>query len=153
MSGGPTSLVPIVMDINGGGRTAWILSAIYDNPHFSMKGSLWVNLQEMAPGIDKPWLKERLDKALSHLEWSLMFPHASVTHLNPLKSDHSPLLVNLVEAAGPNRYKRTFRMLVARLTHPSFDVLLCNSWNAYLPWSDTISHLQDDFKKWNREVS
>lgn len=65
-------------------------------------------------------LKERLDRGLANLDWRLQFPDASVTHLNPLKSDHSPLLVSLTEPLGINRHRRPFRMLAAWLTHPEF---------------------------------
>ncbi|XP_020236673.1 uncharacterized protein LOC109816188 [Cajanus cajan] len=38
-------------------------------------------------------LFERLDRALVSYEWCVRFPDASLSHLNPLKSDHTPILV------------------------------------------------------------
>ncbi|XP_020218078.1 uncharacterized protein LOC109801423 [Cajanus cajan] len=38
---------------------------------------------------------ERLDRSLASYEWRILFPNAALNHLNPLKSDHAPILLRL----------------------------------------------------------
>ncbi|XP_019465327.1 PREDICTED: uncharacterized protein LOC109363517 [Lupinus angustifolius] len=83
-------------------------------------------------------VKERLDRGLWNLDWRLLFLHASITHLNPLKSDHSHLLVNLTvwnkEVFG-DIFKRKNRLL-RRLNGITKKLAL---------WSDAfLEHLQTD---------
>ncbi|KAF7833065.1 Non-LTR retroelement reverse transcriptase [Senna tora] len=42
----------------------------------------------------------RLDRALANMGWRNEFPEASVLHLPPLKSDHSPILIRLHGEVG-----------------------------------------------------
>ncbi|XP_019465407.1 PREDICTED: uncharacterized protein LOC109363611 [Lupinus angustifolius] len=65
-------------------------------------------------------LKERLYRALSNMDLRLKFSIASITHLNLLKSDHSPLLMNFTENKGPNHGRQPFRMSAVWFSHPSF---------------------------------
>ncbi|KAL3638072.1 hypothetical protein CASFOL_018085 [Castilleja foliolosa] len=38
-------------------------------------------------------IQQRLDRAVSNMDWLTVFPQASVTHLNPSTSDHCPILI------------------------------------------------------------
>ncbi|XP_019438842.1 PREDICTED: uncharacterized protein LOC109344534 [Lupinus angustifolius] len=100
----------------------------------------------------KGGLKERLDRVLANLEWRLKFPLVEVFHLNPMKSDHSPLLLSLLGALSPNLHQRPFRMLVASFSHPSFEDLIRKIWEPHRSWQDAISNLQNKLKVWNKEV-
>lgn len=40
-------------------------------------------------------IQERLDRGFSNETWKLMFPHALITHLSALQSDHKPLHLQL----------------------------------------------------------
>ena len=110
-------------------------------------------------GFNGPWytwqrnrLKERLDRALSNLDWRIKFAHASVTHLNKLKSDHSPLLLSLLENSAPNRRRRPFRMLASWFSHPNFEATVRNCWKLELDWVSVVNHLQAELQTWNKEV-
>lgn len=76
-------------------------------------------------------LKERLDRGLANLKWSLRFPDAHVTHLNPLKSDQPPLLLSLEVVPGLNRHRRPFPMLATWMTHPGFHELVKQAWDPH----------------------
>ncbi|RYQ84862.1 hypothetical protein Ahy_B10g104360 [Arachis hypogaea] len=66
-------------------------------------------------------LVERLDRALSNMDWHIKFPEACFRHLPMLKTDHSPICLQLSSNASINRGRRLFRFVVAWLTHPDFD--------------------------------
>ncbi|XP_025682381.1 uncharacterized protein [Arachis hypogaea] len=51
-------------------------------------------------------LAERLDRGLSNLEWQLAFPEALVKHMPMLKSDHSPICLQLSPVSEKNRGNR-----------------------------------------------
>ncbi|XP_019422981.1 PREDICTED: uncharacterized protein LOC109332454 [Lupinus angustifolius] len=195
------------MDVRGEGGHSWILSAIYSNPHFGLRSSLWDSLRSLTENMDKPWclvgdfnvvaelseregssssshpkdasnfasfirdcnlidlgfvglwftwrrgrLKERLDRGLRNLDWRLLFLHASITHLNPLKSNHSPLLVNLTGTSEPNRQRRPFRFLASLMSHPSYHELIRTSWQIYPSWMETINQLKESLLVWNKKV-
>jgi hypothetical protein len=40
-------------------------------------------------------IRERLDRGVANGDWSVMHPEASVQHLDYMKSDHRPILVNI----------------------------------------------------------
>ena len=39
-------------------------------------------------------IKERLDRGLGNVEWTLLFPSAEIHHLPRVKSDHCPIMLN-----------------------------------------------------------
>ncbi|RYR35538.1 hypothetical protein Ahy_A10g050689 [Arachis hypogaea] len=65
-------------------------------------------------------LVERLDRDLSNLEWQLAFPEAIVKHMPMLKSDHSPICLQLSPVSEQNRGRRPFCFLAALIMHPDF---------------------------------
>ncbi|RYQ99609.1 hypothetical protein Ahy_B07g087554 [Arachis hypogaea] len=65
-------------------------------------------------------LAERLDRGLSNLDWQIAFPEARIKHLPMLKSDHSPICLQLLSPMDHNRGRRPFRFLASWLTHPDF---------------------------------
>ncbi|PKI46345.1 hypothetical protein CRG98_033240 [Punica granatum] len=56
---------------------------------FSGNKHTWTNKRIGAANI-----RERLDRAISNIDWRLLFPKASVLHLPAVSSDHNPLLLN-----------------------------------------------------------
>lgn len=54
------------------------------------------------------WFKEKLDRAMANREWSDIFPNALLSVRTSPKSDHKPLLINMV-AQNDRRPFRTFR--------------------------------------------
>ncbi|RYQ83778.1 hypothetical protein Ahy_B10g102615 [Arachis hypogaea] len=69
-------------------------------------------------------LAERLDRGLSNLDWQIAFPEARIKHLPMLKSDHSPICLQLLSPMDHNRGRRPFRFLASWLTHPDFGNVL-----------------------------
>ncbi|KAK9748444.1 hypothetical protein RND81_02G057900 [Saponaria officinalis] len=63
-----------------------------DDLHSSGCEFTWSNKQE---GASRVWCK--LDRALANSAWLLSYPSTSVQFLSPGVSDHSPLLLNLLE--------------------------------------------------------
>ncbi|KAL7165830.1 hypothetical protein ACSBR2_036656 [Camellia fascicularis] len=61
---------------------------------------------------------ERLDRALSNLEWRTMFPEATVKVLPRTYSDHSPLLVYTQGMHTLNPSQRPFRFEATWISHP-----------------------------------
>ncbi|CAL0332832.1 unnamed protein product [Lupinus luteus] len=45
----------LTLEAKGCGMYFWILSTIYNSPHFSLRGSLWETLRELVDEMDKPW--------------------------------------------------------------------------------------------------
>ncbi|XP_025608011.1 uncharacterized protein [Arachis hypogaea] len=88
-------------------------------------------------------LTERLDRGLSNLDWQITFPEASVKHLPMLKSDHSPICLQLSNSMIQNRGRRPFRFLASWITHPEFGKLVDTSWNVKNSWDEGIT----EFKK------
>ncbi|XP_072066946.1 uncharacterized protein [Arachis hypogaea] len=57
-------------------------------------------------------LEERLDRGLSNLDWQIAFPEACVKHLPMLKSDHSPIYLQLSNTMIQNRGRPSFLSLL-----------------------------------------
>lgn len=68
--------------------------------------------------------RKHLDRAICNLDWHLRFEHSEITHLPKLKSDHSPLLLNLEHRRYGNRRRKPFRFEAIWLTHPISTILL-----------------------------
>ncbi|XP_020209260.1 uncharacterized protein LOC109794201 [Cajanus cajan] len=69
-------------------------------------------------------LYEHLDRSLVSYDWHISFPDASLIHLNPFKSDHSPILLHFGLDENLRRRKRPFGFEAAWLTHEAFQGLM-----------------------------
>ncbi|KAL4284332.1 hypothetical protein GQ457_16G009900 [Hibiscus cannabinus] len=76
---------------------------------------------------------------------------SQVFHLQKLRSDHRPILLNTYLNDG-NRGNRPFRYLVAWNEHPDFQNLLSSTWLIDRPFQDNISEFQDKSRKWSLDV-
>ncbi|XP_015972045.1 uncharacterized protein LOC107495409 [Arachis duranensis] len=56
-------------------------------------------------------LAKRLDRGLSNLDWQIAFPETFIKHMPMLKSDHSPICLQLSPVSSQNRGRRPFRFL------------------------------------------
>nr|KYP65965.1 Putative ribonuclease H protein At1g65750 family [Cajanus cajan] len=97
-------------------------------------------------------LLERLDRVLASYEWRIAFPEAVLTHLNPLKSYHVPILLKLSSNGYMRCSRRPFRFEAAWLTHASFQELLKKEWTTNARWNMRINNIQQAFTKWNKSV-
>ncbi|KAL7231768.1 hypothetical protein ACSBR2_009911 [Camellia fascicularis] len=96
---------------------------------------------------------ERLDRALSNVEWRTRFPKAAVRTLPRTYSDHSPLVVYTQGMHTLNPSKRPFRFEAAWMTHPGLIDIIKST------WADMNNNLLDStveftlrVKEWNKEV-
>ncbi|XP_020234400.1 uncharacterized protein LOC109814395 [Cajanus cajan] len=80
-------------------------------------------------------LFERLDRALASYDWRLLFPKATLSHLNPLKLDHSPILLKLNPDRSERPTRRPFRFEAAWLTHDGFFDIMRREWNVHQAWN------------------
>ncbi|KAF7833342.1 non-LTR retroelement reverse transcriptase-like [Senna tora] len=79
----------------------------------------------------------RLDRALANEAWRMKFPEASVLHLPPLKSDHSPVFVRMRDVINNQRNgERPFRVLAAWLLHEDFPNVVHAAWRPNMRWND-----------------
>ncbi|XP_072066677.1 uncharacterized protein [Arachis hypogaea] len=76
----------------------------------------------------------------------------SIKHLPSLKSNHSPIYLQLSPVALPNRRRRPFHFLAAWLNHPKFDNLVSNNWRVQESWSNGVENFKSSLKTWNSEV-
>ncbi|XP_020206760.1 uncharacterized protein LOC109791822 [Cajanus cajan] len=95
-------------------------------------------------------LYERLDRVLINLDWQVIFPHANVLHLHPLKSNHCPIMLKLGGMMNSRNHRRPFRFEAAWLTHPELPKVVYNGWNEQSEWANKMSSLQKCLANWNR---
>ena len=73
-------------------------------------------------------IRERLDRALVTLEWTLLFPMARVFHKSTSVSDHSPLLLKFFEEQKRSRKKNLFRFEAMWLKDSRCDHIVESAW-------------------------
>lgn len=73
---------------------------------------------------EKGNLEIRLDRCIINLAWRLGFPEAYVKHLDPMKSDHRPLLLCFHREKPRNQQRRPFCFEAAWLTHEDFPIFV-----------------------------
>ena len=73
-----------------------------------------------------------------------------VTHLPPLNSDHTPLLIQPENIS--NSSKVGFRFQAAWLTHPEFKNEVQYLWNNQNSFPDNIKTVATGLSSWNLEV-
>ncbi|RYR20805.1 hypothetical protein Ahy_B03g066051 isoform D [Arachis hypogaea] len=65
-------------------------------------------------------LVEWLDRGLGNITWQIRFSDAKIKHLSMLKSDNSPLCLQISTMPPPNRERIPFKFLASWLFHPDF---------------------------------
>ncbi|KAL4352609.1 hypothetical protein GQ457_06G035460 [Hibiscus cannabinus] len=120
-------------------------------------GGIWLCWSDhiSIEGPDFTWYKGpcyvRLDRALCNDIWFEYFPHASVTHLLRMKSDHRPLLLSL-SGVGSSHRTPSFKYMASWLQHPDFSRLLHDSWSQSQDVFSNILAFTAAAKQWNLEV-
>lgn len=74
-------------------------------------------------------IKESLDRVLASFEWKSMFGAVKVTHLDPSKSDHSPIIPS-TGGSLPNCRKFCYRFRFEELwaNHEDCEAVIRNAW-------------------------
>lgn len=91
----------------------------------------------------------RLDRAVCSTEWLNYFPDVNVKHLPRIKSDHSPLLINL--AGITSKKKNDFMFQVAWMSHPHFRSFIADNWRKEENAVTNIKRLTPLLEYWNEE--
>ncbi|WCJ36333.1 Polynucleotidyl transferase ribonuclease H-like superfamily protein [Euphorbia peplus] len=93
----------------------------------------------------------RLDRALCNLSWRVAYAEAVVRHLPRNKSDHSPVLLDLVGRDSPP-LPRPFRFRAEWLTHGDFRNFFDKYWARNTPITTGLADLTPELVKWDAEV-
>ncbi|XP_021855317.1 uncharacterized protein [Spinacia oleracea] len=72
-------------------------------------------------------IKERLDRALANPTWLHNFPQTQVMHLPRIYSDHSPIVVSIINNYVAGNYP--FRCKEVWLEHPNFKDFFIHNWD------------------------
>ncbi|XP_020224308.1 uncharacterized protein LOC109806346 [Cajanus cajan] len=91
-----------------------------------------------------------LDRVLASLNWQVLFPKATLTHLNPMKSNHALLLLKLHPNYFDCHSRRPFHFEAAWITHKEFPDLLKCEWNMHNNWNQRLNHTKQSLLDWNR---
>lgn len=100
-------------------------------------------------------IRERLDRVVSSIEWRTKFDNSGVIHLNALRSDHAPILLNLY-LDHPNLPK-PFRFQEIWTRDPSCGNVIKRAWECNNSNVDRISigkriiNTARTLSKWNKE--
>ena len=94
---------------------------------------------------------ERIDRCFASLEWRLLFPEATVTHLPRTFFDHHPVLVELCKPKTDHGSK-PFRFQTMWLLHPDFHKVVHETWCVGASLIEAISRFTNSARKWNAEV-
>ena len=101
-------------------------------------------------------IKRRLDRGIANISWRLAYPKAAISHLEAIKSNHTPILWD----TNPNEEfpHRPFRFEAVWLKDDSCVPVIENAWNTeplgfkfiklYKKQASTTATL----RKWNKEV-
>jgi ribonuclease HI len=106
----------------------------------------WSNLREV-----RYLIQERLDRGFANTAWREAYPEASVHHLTRTHSDHCPVLVCL-DKPPSLRLPRPFIFQPVWLSHPTFNVVVTDSWDIVLPLESNVIGFTEAVMKWNRDV-
>lgn len=95
----------------------------------------WSNNQ-----MDGSHIMERIDRALCNPAWREMFERAQLIHLEPLGSDHSPLI--LMTRCVEKKSKRSFKFELMWLDHEGLKDVIESHW---LPWNVEVDDISSCF--------
>lgn len=70
----------------------------------------------------------RLDRGLCSVEWLELFPGSKITHLPTLSSNHTPILLSLVNSKKDTSKGSRFRFQAAWTTHANFPKIMVDAW-------------------------
>ncbi|CAN1145564.1 hypothetical protein LINPERHAP2_LOCUS14747 [Linum perenne] len=97
-------------------------------------------------------LRERLDRSLCNAAWMTLFPESTTFHLERIKSDHRPLLVQIMESERYARKPRPFRFNAAWLGHEGFSPFLNLAWRRGKDVCSSLQELEEKCRTWNTEI-
>lgn len=112
---------------------------------FSGSRYTWINCRQLG-GL----IRERLDRCLANVAWTLAFPEVSVKHLVRTHSDHCPVLLNS-DPSPSLSVDRPFRFEPMWFFDPSFIPLVEHCWDNSNTFSSLASNFVDKVRVWNKD--
>ncbi|XP_019189015.1 PREDICTED: uncharacterized protein LOC109183391 [Ipomoea nil] len=91
----------------------------------------------------------RLDRAMCNLDWRIMFPEVTVTHLARLASDHAPILVQ-IKGKRLSRPIASFVFQAAWFTREDIRDVVDNTWDSNQNIVDNSKALAAALSEWNK---
>ncbi|KAI9117550.1 hypothetical protein K1719_011716 [Acacia pycnantha] len=111
-------------------------------PFFTWKWPKW-------EGLDRVY--KRLDRCLCNVNCLEAFEDVEIRSLPRVSSDHHPILVKL-RVDSIRGGVRNFRYEVAWQMHDNFVEFMQNNWRAGEDFHVSLEFLQQDLRRWNKEV-
>ncbi|XP_075663243.1 uncharacterized protein LOC142632789 [Castanea sativa] len=113
----------------------------FSGPRFT-----WSNRQPLTHLI-----QERIDRVFANTDWNVLYPEASVRHLERSHSDHCPIVLSLHHDQG-TPFPKPFRFQPMWLSHSSFPDLVREAWTGPSNLPSAITSFTTRAKSWNRET-
>jgi hypothetical protein len=98
-------------------------------------------------------MEERLDRAMATHNWLDLFPNVILTNLIADRSNHSPILLNLVERQR-NNVGRSFKFKNTWLEEEDVEMLVTEGWNGVEGDQvlDKIQNCTKELEKWGTAI-
>ncbi|KAE8674715.1 hypothetical protein F3Y22_tig00111721pilonHSYRG00161 [Hibiscus syriacus] len=90
-------------------------------------------------------LWQRLDRCITNFKWIKLYPATIVHHLDRLRSDHCPILLQTMNNLNGN-INRPFRFLAAWMDNPDFGNFLNEEWVKQDGLIDNLNHFKHSIK-------
>lgn len=101
-------------------------------------------------------IQERLDKCVCNVGWRNLFPLASVSHLDFWKSDHRPIVLNIVDRLPTVSRGHRFHYESAWAARDDFHRIVSNAWESRFGgdsmtiFRSRLASCATDLQRWNR---
>lgn len=102
-------------------------------------------------------IKRRLDRGIANISWRLAYPRASITHLEAISSDHTPILLETNPQSSFAHH--SFRFEATWLRDNRCILAIEDAWKDNVRGLDFTklykkqASARDALRKWNKEVS
>lgn len=113
---------------------------------FSGSHFTWSNQQPLTHLI-----QERIDRVFANTDWNVLYPEASVLHLECSHSDHCPIVLSLHHDQG-SPFPRPFRFQPMWLSHSSFLDLVREAWAGPSNLPSAVTSFIACAKIWNKDI-
>jgi hypothetical protein len=103
-------------------------------------------------------IRERLDRAVANMQWSNLFPQATLINSEMIRSDHRPILMDTNYLAPIQRGGSKKRFEARWLQEDTVEEMIKAAWARAKArgegptFSEKISDVHEDLHKWDKEV-
>lgn len=114
---------------------------------FSSPKFTWSNNQPLTQLI-----QEHIAHVFVNHRWNVLYPEASVQHLERSHSDHCPVILCLHQETQLVITLRPFRFQPMWLSHPSFPGVVKEAWTAQSGLPTAVTTFTSKAKEWNKNI-